>query len=306
MKKLVSLLVLIIFVSFVFVSCEEDDSENKGNLTLSITDAPIDMTNVTGVYLTISEIQAHTSTSGEDWITFEEYEGPQTFNILELTNGESALLGSFILESAHYTQLRFFLDAAEVDDPVKNKLFPESPGCYIEFSDGSTKPLFVPSASTSGWKAVGAFDVPLNGDVAITADFDARKSVIKRGANDFYILKPTIRIIVDDQAGKIVGGLTNIPVGVDIIIYAYEDGTYTSTEAEDPMNDTTARFPNAITSDIADDSDSYHLSFLAAATYDLVVTTSIEGEFQEVLGIVEDVVVESKSTTNQPIDLSVL
>ncbi len=301
MKKLITLIAVFVLAIFLFTHCEEEDSTNKGTLTLSITDAPIDMTDVTGVYLTISEVQAHTSTSGKDWITFEEYEGPQTFNILELTDGASALLGSFSLEAAHYTQLRFFVDAPELGNAN-----PSNPGCYIEFSDGSTEPLFVPSGSTSGWKAVGAFNVPINGDVAITADFDARKSIMEQGANHFFILKPTIRIIVDEQAGKIVGGLTNIPAEVDIVIYAYEDGIYTSDEAEDPVNDTIARFPNAITSDIVNDNDSYHLAFLAPMTYDLIVTSSIDGEFQEVLGIVEDVVVEEKSTTNQPIDLSLL
>jgi hypothetical protein len=155
---------------------------------------------------------------------------------------------------------------------------------------------------------VGAFVVPSNGDVAITADFDARKSVVKTGGmNSFYILKPTIRLIVDNQAGKIVGGVTNMPAdSIDIIIYAYEDNAYTTTEADDPANDTIPRFPNATTSDIVDDNSSYHLVFLAPMTYDLIVTTSFKGEFQEVLGIIEDVVVESKKTTSQPIDISAL
>jgi len=37
-----------------------------------------------------------------------------------------------------------------------------------------------------------------------------------------------------------------------------------------------------------------------------VVTTSVDGEFQEVPGIVEDVEVESRKTTNTPIDVSSL
>lgn len=298
MKKLISLIVLISFASFLFFSCEEEDS-SKGTLTLSITDAPIDASTVAGVYLTITEIQYHKS--GNDWITFDEFEGPKKFNILELTEGESALLGSFTLDAGHYTQLRFILDAPEYGIPN-----PSNPGCYIEFADATQEPLFVPSGYETGWKAVGAFTVPSNGDVAITADFDARKSVIETGVSGFYILKPTIRLIVDDQAGQITGGVTNIPDGVDVIIYAYEDGVYTSAEEEDPVNDTTARFPNTVTSDGVNDEGNYHLAFLAPMTYDLVVATSIEGEFQEVLGIVEDVVVESKKTTNQPIDLSSL
>ena len=147
------------------------------------------------------------------------------------------------------------------------------------------------------------FKVPANGDVAVTADFDARKSSLKTGAGK-YILKPTIRLVVDNQAGQIAGGISNIPADVDIVVFAYEDGTYTESEAADPVDETTSRFPNAVTSGIADDSNSYHLAYLAPGTYDLIVTTSVEGIFQEVLGIVEDVEVESEKTTNTPIDIS--
>jgi hypothetical protein len=278
-------------------SCEKDDSET-GRLTLSITDAPIDMSTVEGVYLTINEIQYHKG-DGE-WESFDEFEAPQTFNILELTNGASELMGSFELEAGNYTQLRFLLDA-----PVLGDANPTNPGCYIRFSDQTEEPLFVPSGYESGWKGVGAFRVPSNGEVAITADFDARKSVMKQGANENYILKPTIRLIVDNQAGQIVGGLTNQPAGVDLIIYAYEDGTYSAEEAADPTDNTTPRFPNAITSDFVE-TDSYHLTYLAQGTYDLVITTSTDGVYGEVLGIFEDVVVESEKTTSQPIDISTL
>ncbi len=299
MKKLISLIVLTIFAAFVFVSCEDDSDSTKGNLTLSITDAPIDNSTVAGVYLTITGVQYHKSNN--DWQTFEDYEGPQKFNILELVNGESALLGSFEMDAGTYTQLRFMLDAPEYGTPN-----PSNPGCYIEFTDATQEPLFVPSGYETGWKAVGAFTVPINGDVAVTADFDARKSVFEAGVTGMYLLKPTIRLIVDNQAGQIVGGLSNISDGVDIVVYAYEDGVYTTSEADEPAGDTTPRFPNAVTSSIADEADSYHLAYLAPMTYDLVVTTVIEGEFQEVLGIVEDVVVESNKTTDEPIDLSSL
>ena len=298
MKKVFNLLLMVVFAILLFTSCEETDT-TKGTLTLSITDAPIDMTNVTGVFIRVNEIQINTS--GSDWLTFEGFVGPQTFNVLELTNGESAMMGSIEFAAGQYNQIRFILDAPELGGGN-----PSSPGCYITFSDAPDQPLFVPSGGESGWKAIGAFKVPSNGDVAITADFDARKSVMKQGANDFYILKPTIRLIVDGQAGKIVGGVTNIPEGVDIIIYAYEDNIYTATEADAPMSDTIARFPNAVTSAKVDSTDNYCLAFLAPMTYDLVVTTAIDGEFQEVLGLVEDVVVESKSTTSEPIDISTL
>jgi len=281
----------------IFTACEKDS--NKGTLNLSITDAPVDDPNIEGVYLTITEVQYHRNDNNE-WFRFEDFEGPAEYNILELTNGESALLGSFELEAGTYTQLRFMLDA-----PERGMSVPSSPGCYLKYNDGSTEPLYVPSGHQTGWKAVGAFTVPSNGGVGVTADFDARKSIVEAGATGMYILKPTIRLIVDNQAGQITGGISNIPEGTDIIVYAYEDGSYTSEEASEPASES-PRFPNAVTSSTADDSNSYHLAFLAPMSYDLVVTSSINGEFQQVLGIVEDVTVESKQTTSQPVDIDTL
>jgi hypothetical protein len=293
MKHLLKISAFLVLISLFLFACTKDD--NTGELTLSITDAPIDNTDIEGVYLTVTDIQYHKNDS--DWTSFEGFNGPQLFNILELTEGESAMMGTFSLEAGHYTQLRFFVDA-----PEENVSNPVNPGCYITFKDDSEEPLFVPSGSVSGWKGVGAFDVPLNGTVEITADFDARKSIFISGAGR-YILVPTIRLIVDNEAGQIAGGVSNLPVEGDIIIYAYEDGTYSGSESDEPLDEMTPRFENAVTSDIVDDDSGYKLAFLAPKTYDLIVTLSVDGGFQEVLGIVEDVDVESNKTTNQPIDI---
>ena len=281
-----------------FISCEEQTG--SGTVILSITDSPIDSSTVSGVFITINEIEVHTSDSG--WLTMEDFEGPQTFNLLDLTRGETNLLGSLELEGGNYTQIRFMVDA-----PVVGTVKPVNPGCYIEFNDGSTQPLFVPSGPESGFKGVGNFKVPVNGTVEITADFDVRKSVHKTGsASPRYILKPVIRLVVDNQAGAIRGNVTNIPEDTGIVIYAYEDGTYMAEEANDPIDETTSRFPNAISSDMVDSLGVYHIAYLAAGKYDLVVASYTETVFGEVLGIIEDVTVESRKTTKQDIDIELL
>ncbi len=296
MKKIALLIPVALLLALFVVSCEKNDN-NKGVLNLSITDAPIDSDGIEGVYITFTEIQYHTSQN--NWQVFEEFEGPKTYNLLELTRGETDLLGSFELEAGTYTQLRFMLDA-----PVSGSGTQSNPGCYVKFEDGSTQDLFVPSGAQTGYKAVGAFQVPANGTVDVTADFDVRKSVIKTGSGK-YILKPTIRLIVDNQAGRIKGDVSNIPEGKGVVVYAYEEGAYEETEADDPGEEET-RFPNAVTSDKVCDQNSYHLAFIAPGIYDLVVTATVEGEFEEVLGIIEGVEVESKKATNVPIDIDEL
>jgi hypothetical protein len=157
-----------------------------GTLRLYLCDAPLDAENVTGVYITIDEIQYHRD---GQWVACEEFQSPQTYDLLELTEGNSALLGQFTLPAGNYTQIRFVLDMPKKGSHEAN------PGCYVEFADNSTEPLFVPSGGETGYKAIGYFEVPVDGAVEVTADFDVRKAVVVAGSS--YILKPTIKLIVN-------------------------------------------------------------------------------------------------------------
>jgi hypothetical protein len=159
-----------------------------GTLKLYLSDAPLDAENVTGVYITINEIQYHPN---GQWVTCEEFEGPKTYNLLELTGGDSALLGELILPAGNYTQIRFMLDIPEKGS------HPTNPGCYIEFADNSTEPLFVPSGGEKGYKAIGQFEVTANETVEVTADFDVAKPGAVQLAGSRYILNPTIKLIVN-------------------------------------------------------------------------------------------------------------
>jgi hypothetical protein len=299
MRKTITLITAILAIVAFFTACEEDNSSGTGTMELAITDAPVDNENITGVYITVEGLQYHKQDSA--WKTFEEYEGPKTFNLLNLTDGVTGMLGSFEMKTGQYNQLRFMLDIADRSGGT-----PSNPGCYLEFSDGSKTPLFVPSGGQSGYKATGAFKVPSNGTVKLVADWDARKAVVEAGATGRYILRPTIRLIANNEAGSISGGITDLPAEYDnIAVYAYEDGTYDSTQAE-IRDEEVNRFPDAVTSDVMGEENGYRLSFLAPIKYDLVVTKTINGEFDSVLGIQTDVEVESKKNTSQNISISEL
>jgi len=173
---------------------ESDESEQAletGTLELYLSDAPIDAANVTGVYITINEIQYHRDSN---WTTCEEFVGNQTYNLLELTGENITLLGNFTLPAGNYTQIRFILDIPE------NGSHPVNPGCYIKFADNSTEPLFVPSGNETGYKAIGRFEVTANETVEVTADFDVREPGAVHLAGSRYILNPTIKLIINDQS----------------------------------------------------------------------------------------------------------
>ena len=276
------------------LSCGEAPGIGTGTLALYLSDAPIDAENVTGVYITINEIQYHIN---DQWTTCEEFDGPKTYNLLELTNGNSTLLGELTLPGGHYNQIRFMLDIPEMGQD------PYNPGCYIEWADNSTSPLFVPSGNTTGYKAVGQFTVPNNGTVELTADFDVRKAVVL--ADDHYILKPTIRLVANNEAGRISGSIANNSTYTDIIVFAYADGTWVDTEDDEPVSPA-SRFPNAVNRGKMCDDGHYTIPLLAAGTYDLVIVGYNGDVFGEVLGFVSDVVVESNKTTKQDIDTGAL
>jgi hypothetical protein len=293
MKKIL-LFSFIIIPFFLFTACEKENGET-GTLKLYITDSPIDSDGITSVYITVTGIHYHTAENG--WQVVDEYEGPKKFDLLELQRGESELLGSFKLEAGTYTQIRFLLDA-----PLRGGGPPSNPGSYLVFQDGSEQNLFVPSGAQTGYKAVGTFTVPMNGTVEVTADFDVRKSVVKAGASGKYILKPTIRLQVNDQAGQIEGEVLNIPAETETVIYAYKSGKYEEPEADDPAEEE-IRFPNAVSSDMADEDGYFHIAYLAPGTYDLVIVSMVEGEFSQVLGKVGDVLVESNKTTSVEVNI---
>ncbi len=77
-----------------------------GILRLYLSDAPTDAENVTGVYITINATQYHRD---GQWITCEDFVGPQTYDLLELTGGNSTLLGELTLPAGYYAQIRFML-----------------------------------------------------------------------------------------------------------------------------------------------------------------------------------------------------
>ncbi|MFP4364905.1 MAG: DUF4382 domain-containing protein [Spirochaetia bacterium] len=314
-KLILSFITISIIFAFITFGCQNGLAETQGTISLSLTDAPIaDAADVEGVFITIDSISYNLN---DEWVEAADFEGPMEFNLLELTGGEVAPLADTPIAAGTVSQIRFMLSA-----PEEGTQSDGNPGCYILIDPDGTADgvddddvqhaLFVPSGGQTGYKATGEFTVPANGTVEITADFDVRKSVVETG-NDSYILKPTIRLIVNNQAGNITGDFT--PDSADAydsyIIFAYEDGAYDSSEAT-AADTESAPFPNAVASGNAVDSDddsaldSYTVAFLAAGTYDLIVAGVAEDGSYTVVSETDyaDVEVVSEEDTTQNIGLT--
>ncbi|MBK5103872.1 MAG: DUF4382 domain-containing protein [Burkholderiales bacterium] len=249
-----------------------------GTLGVSLTDAPacgFDEVNVTVV-----KVRAHQSGSAADsdagWsdITLSP---ARKINLLDLNNGVLTSLGETPLEAGHYTQLRLVLDA-NTGAGLANSVVLE--GTTTEIA------LVTPSAVQSGIKLINQFDVAAGERVDLLLDFDACKSVVKRG-NGTYALKPVIKVIPFEQNG-ISGFVDTALLGSKLMVTAQQDGVIVQSTA-----------PNASTGE-------FFLSRLEPGNYDVVLTA--DGHATAVIAAVP---VESStsvveiSTSAEPITLPV-
>lgn len=255
---------LSLFIMTFFLGCgggsSDETATSTGTINLSLTDAPIvDEDNVTGVFITVTQIQYHTSGG---WSTLSDFNTSlNPINLLDLQEGTALSLATSTLPAGKYTQLRFLLEAAEESQSPKSNT-----GCFIQFDGDRNETLYVPSGSQSGYKTIGNFDVPVNGNVNITADFDVRKSIVVSGNQSIYKLKPTIRVVVDAQAGEIKGTVSNLNSDNKYVVYAYE-----IEDNVDAISEVAKDFTNATSSTNIKENGSYTLAFLSEGFYDLLI-----------------------------------
>jgi hypothetical protein len=159
------------------------ESPDKGTLTLAVTDAPVDFANKVVVFFDSVEIKP---AAGESFTV----DVGDRIDLLALSGGGSEIiLDGVQLDAGHYNWIRLHVNAerSTIDS-------------FIELTDGTMHSLYIPSASRTGLKLIGGFDVPAGGHASFTLDFDLRKSVHNPiGHDPDYILRPTIRIINNSE-----------------------------------------------------------------------------------------------------------
>jgi hypothetical protein len=231
-------------VLFLF-GCSGDGSSSSqtGTLGVSLTDAPAG--GFDAVNVTVSKVRVHQSNGATEndagWadITLSP---ARKINLLNLTNGVLDDLGQTSLPAGHYTQLRLVL-SANTGTTIANS---------VVLSGTTTEvPLVTPSAVQSGIKLINEFDIGAGQHVDLVLDFDALKSVVKRG-NGTYALKPVISVIPFTLNG--IGGFVDPSLsGGNVSVTAQLNGAVVRSTA-----------PNAQTGE-------FFLARLATGSYDVVL-----------------------------------
>jgi hypothetical protein len=251
---------LLSFLLTVPFNCGDTTDQGEDSLVrVQLTDAPglFDSVNVT-----VSEVSIHRGEGEEDsgeWTSFT-LEATE-FNLMNLQNGQTAVMGEEHLEPGIYSQIRLKIDEASV---------------FIDGGEGQT--LDVPSGAKSGLKInLQAFEIEAGLEYDLVVDFDAARSVVVKGpkANPTgYSLKPVIRATFEANTGAIEGSIADVSDLPTVIAIAGADTVAGS-------------IPDPSTSE-------FILSYLPAGTYTVVAedTTGARAEVADVevtVGQVNDV-----------------
>lgn len=227
----VAVAVLIPFLA----GCSSDHEVNGpgfGTMNVRMTDDPGDFEQVNIVVTQVSARLAdgaNVDTTGADslevedgWIVLDS--DTHTYDLMTLQNGTTRQVATERVPAGRYTQVRLKIGT----------------GSNVVI-DGVAHPLTVPSGAQSGVKLTGVFEVPTNGVLDLTLDFDAGRSIVTTGSGS-YLLKPVLRAVATALTGGITGTLSPAaPATIDAWIGA---DTLSTTRGSDTGTFTLSALPS--------------------------------------------------------------
>jgi hypothetical protein len=174
-------------------------SSAQGTMHLSITDAP--SCGYDAVNVTIEKVRVHKSSSAVDadggWSQVV-LNPAKRVDLLTLTNGVLEDLGQTALPTGKYTQMRLVLAPNSGGSTLANSVVP---------TGGAETALTTPSGQQTGIKLNVDIDIAADKVADFVLDFDACKSVVRRGNSGQFNLKPVVTVIpvLSDAGMRVVG-----------------------------------------------------------------------------------------------------
>jgi hypothetical protein len=201
-----------------------------GRLNLSVTDAPVD--DASQVVVQFSGVAFKREGAAAE-IVQNLSPSPRQLDLLEYQEGRAALLLDRVtLPAGNYEWVRLIVDNE-----------PNVRDSYIALTTGQECELRVPSGAESGLKLNRGFSLPADGSVALTIDFDLRKSIHappgQQGSTpdctQAYLMRPTLRVVDDANIGAIAGTVDSALVADDCLpkVYVYSGSGVIPDDIED-------------------------------------------------------------------------
>jgi hypothetical protein len=261
------------------VGCSDRET-GSGELSIEITDAPVDDADVSAVFVTITDVKI-------DGKSFPGFSGKQTINLLAYQEGKTKLLGSSTLDAKSYSNITLVLDT-EMDANGN------VPGCYVVKAGQQKQKL---SAAASGLLEVTAskgFNVAQNASSSIVIDFDLRKAISRSSeATSKYKfatqseLNSAIRVVAKSKSGHIKGSYQNDSGSQadKVVVYVYKKGTFNLNTETSPHGASGVLFAKAVSSTTVNTGltgTQYKLAFLEEGEYEVYFVTynkNASGEF---------------------------
>jgi hypothetical protein len=250
----------------------DGDKSQTGRLKLSITDAPMD--NAESVWLQFSAVE------------FKPEGGPPVLNtlatsqrldLLPLQGGRSAVLvNDVVLPAGRYEWIRLVVDNV-----------PNVRDSYV-MMNGAECEMTVPSGAESGLKMNRGFTLPAGGSVALTVDFDLRKSLhappgqrsMMEQCTQGYLLRPTLRLVQDSEVGAIAGTVDPLlfkdVTGCVPMVYVFSDGT--NPAGSTTPDDQDSNEPNPTVMAKPDANGAYKATFLPQGNYTVAYSCSVDNQ----------------------------
>lgn len=212
-KKPIFISVIIGLAAFIS-GCEKFEIQKKkvqSGVNQAKTNYFIHMTDAPGYFSEVNvDILSVVAKTNRGEVTLNVNAG--IYNLLDFQNGVDTMIATGALDSCTVSQIRLILGN-------RNTVV----------VDSMSYPLKVPSGSTSGLKLQVHHELKAGVAYHVLLDFDANKSVVKTGNNQ-YILKPVIRTIDTAISGSIKGMV--LPLGYTDSVTVSSNGTTYNTQVD--------------------------------------------------------------------------
>ena len=193
-KQLFGITVISLSLAIGFTGCESPAEESgTGTLSVLLTDAPFPADLVAEANVTIDSLEVRQKGGGEGGPYITLSSSPQSFNLLDLSNGITTGLAELDIATGSYDLLRLYVGEAS-----------------IVMNDGTTYDLTVPSGAQTGIKIFVKPDIAIVAGVTteLLLDFDVSRSFVMQGTLDSptgFLFKPVIRGVNESTTGGIIG-----------------------------------------------------------------------------------------------------